>query len=58
MSFPFDQKIVWQPDPAMIKDTNLAKFMQTHNIASYDLLMKRSIDDISWFWDAVFRDLI
>ncbi len=57
MSFPFDQKIVWEPDPAMIKDTNLAKFMQTHKIASYDLLLKRSIDDISWFWDAVFRDL-
>ena len=57
MSFPFDQKFVWQPDPAMIKDTNLANFMQTNDIASYDLLLKRSIDDISWFWDAVFRDL-
>ena len=31
--------------------------MDTHKIASYDLLLKKSVEDISWFWDAVLKQL-
>jgi len=56
-TFPFGQKIVWQPDPQWIKESNLQRFMVKHQISSYDELMKRSIDDISWFWDETLKDL-
>src|SRR2546428_13453107 len=31
--------------------------MRAHGIGSYDELVKRSQDDIEWFWDAVVKDL-
>ncbi len=56
-SFPFDQKVVWEPVIKWMDDSNLQKFMTKHDIADYDHLMERSINDASWFWDAVIRDL-
>ncbi len=57
VSFPFEQKIVWRPDPGELQHTNLARFMKVHDIQSYDLLLERAVKDINWFWDAVLRDL-
>ena len=31
--------------------------MDKHHISNYDELMKRSINDISWFWDETLKDL-
>ena len=31
--------------------------MRTHDIATYEELVARSVGDIEWFWDAVVRDL-
>jgi acetyl-CoA synthetase len=31
--------------------------MRAHGIATYDELVRRSQDDIAWFWDAVVKDL-
>ncbi len=56
-SFPFGQPIVWQPDEETKRSTNLYRFMQQHGIGSYDELMKRSVSDVAWFWDAVLQDL-
>ncbi len=56
-SFPFGQSIVWHPNPAWMEASNLMRFMQEHGIHSYDELMNRSIDDVSWFWDAALKDL-
>lgn len=56
-SFPFGQPIVWQPDEETKQRTNLYRFMQQHGIGSYDELMKRSVSDVAWFWDAVLQDL-
>jgi acetyl-CoA synthetase len=56
-TFPFDQKIVWQPNQRWVKDSNLQHFMNKRNIGSYDELMERSIRDIAWFWDEVMKDL-
>lgn len=47
MSEPF-----WQPDPSTIEDTNVGRFMAHHDIASFDDLLARSIDDPAWFWGA------
>ena len=31
--------------------------MRAHGIETYDELIRRSIEDIGWFWDAVIDDL-
>ena len=41
----------WQPgDPA---STNVGRFMSLHGVGSLAELHRRSVDDPSWFWDAV-----
>lgn len=56
-TFPFGQDIAWQPNPDWIAQSNLQRFMDRHAIGSYDALLTRSFEDISWFWDAVMEDL-
>ncbi|MBI2816145.1 MAG: AMP-binding protein [Acidobacteria bacterium] len=49
--------IVWRPTPEQASRSRLAAFMKEHSIASFDELLRRSTEDIEWFWDAVIRDL-
>ena len=56
-TFPFGQEIAWQPNPEWIAQSNLQRFMDRHGIGSYDALLRRAVEDISWFWDAVMEDL-
>ncbi len=56
-TFPFGQKIVWEPNPEWMRQSNIQHFMDRHHIASYDELYQRSIEDIEWFWQAVLEDL-
>ena len=48
---------VWRPTDDVIERANVTRLARTHDIGSYDELLKRSIDDIEWFWDAAVRDL-
>jgi acetyl-CoA synthetase len=45
----------WVPTDAAA--TNVGRFMSEHGIAGFDELVRRSIDDPDWFWDAVVRFL-
>ena len=56
-SFPFHQQIAWEPNPAWIRESNLQRFMDRHGLASYEDLMRRSTEDVAWFWDAALEDL-
>ncbi|WP_228350478.1 AMP-binding protein [Rhodocaloribacter litoris] len=56
-TFPFGQAIAWEPNPQWIAESNLKRFMDRHGIATYDELMRRSVEDIGWFWSAVLADL-
>ncbi len=56
-AFPFNQEIAWRPDDRTLANANLQRFMDRHGIESYDDLFRRSIDDISWFWNAAIEDL-
>ena len=49
--------IVWSPSEDYVERANVTRFMRSNGIASYDELVKRSQEDIEWFWDAVVRDL-
>jgi len=50
-------EIVWKPTEDYIEKANITRFMKKHDIKDYDELIKRSTDDIEWFWDAVMKDL-
>jgi len=56
-AFPFDQEIVWTPDPAVVADANLTRFMEQHGVSGLDALRARAAEDVGWFWDAVLDDL-
>ncbi len=49
--------IVWKPSKEYIEKANITRFMKKYNIASYDELIKKSTEDLEWFWDAVIKDL-
>jgi acetyl-CoA synthetase len=49
--------VVWSPTQEVIERANVTRFIRRHGIGSYDELVKRSQDDIEWFWDAVVQDL-
>jgi acetyl-CoA synthetase len=51
------QGVVWSPSPQDIGGANVTRLMRAHGIDDYDDLVRRSIDDIGWFWDAVVDDL-
>ncbi len=50
-------EIVWKPTDDYVEKANITRFMRKHDIKDYDELIKRSTDDIEWFWDAVMKDL-
>jgi len=50
-------EIVWKPTNEYVENANITRFMKKHSIKNYDDLIKKSTDDIEWFWDAVMRDL-
>ncbi|MEX2459614.1 MAG: AMP-binding protein [Actinomycetota bacterium] len=50
-------EIVWRPSADVIERANLTRLMRAHGIDSYDEMVRRSIDDIEWYWDAVVTDL-
>ena len=49
--------IVWSPSPEVIERANVTRFMRANGIATEEELIRRSTDDLEWFWDAVVRDL-
>ena len=49
--------IIWSPTPEYLERANVTRFMRAHGIGTYDELVRRSVEDVSWFWDAVVRDL-
>ena len=55
--FKFGGEIVWKPTPEHIEHANLTAFMREHGIQDFDELMHRSIMDVAWFTDAVFKFL-
>src|SRR4051812_28281393 len=54
---PMPEPVVWTPSREQVEGSNVRRFMQRHGIADYPELIRRSTQDIEWFWDAVVRDL-
>jgi acetyl-CoA synthetase len=50
-------EIVWRASEDDVESANVTRLMRAHGIGSYQELVKRSQDDVEWFWDAVVQDL-
>ena len=50
-------EIVWRPTREYVEQSRLFAFMRRHGITDYQMLHRRSVEDPTWFWDAVSRDL-
>ena len=50
-------QFVWRPSPEYIEHAHLTQFMNLHSISSFNELIRRSGEDISWFTDAVISYL-
>ena len=51
------EDFAWTPSPAYIEHANVTRLMRAHGIDDYWELVRRSQEDITWFWDAVVADL-
>jgi acetyl-CoA synthetase len=49
--------IIWEPTREMVEKTNIWRFMQKNGINTYQELIKKSTDDIEWFWEACLEDI-
>ena len=52
-----NEPVAWRPSEEYLSKSRLLRFMKRHGIEDYDTLMRRSIDEPEWFWDAVSDDL-
>jgi acetyl-CoA synthetase len=50
-------EIVWRPSEDYIKKANITRFMKKHDIKNYDDLIKKSTENLEWFWNEVIKDL-
>ncbi|HEY7401385.1 MAG TPA: AMP-binding protein [Actinomycetota bacterium] len=49
--------VLWRPTADYVDRANVTRFMRSHAIETYDELVRRSVADVGWFWDAVVADL-
>jgi acetyl-CoA synthetase len=50
-------RFAWEPTPEYIEDANVTRLMRRHGIDDYTDLVRRSQEDIEWFWAAAIEDL-
>jgi acetyl-CoA synthetase len=55
--FDFGGEIAWRPTPEYVEQSRLKRFMDRQGIVSLAELMRRSTQDLEWFWNAVIEDL-
>lgn len=52
-----NNQAVWFPDSEKIKQTRLYNWMQKLGYDDYDAFYKKSITNVSWFWDQAAKEL-
>lgn len=50
-------EVIWRPSAAYIDGSNIKRLMGRHGIGSYEEMVRRSTEDIEWYWAAVDEDL-
>lgn len=52
-----ENDFIWKPSNHYLRESNIALFMKRYGIKTYQELIKRSTDNIKWFWNACVKDL-
>jgi len=52
-----DARYIWEPSAEIVERARVTAFMREHGIGDWHELLRRSQDDVEWFWDAVVRHL-
>lgn len=47
----------WEPHGPYLRDSRVRRFMDKHGVATWQDLIRRSTEDIHWFWNAALEDL-
>ena len=48
---------IWEPTPGYIENANVTRLMRRHGIEDFHELVRRSQDEIEWYWNAAIEDL-
>ena len=51
------KRLYWHGFEKTVEESNIFSFMRANRIKTFDSLVKRSQDDIEWFWDTVNKFL-
>jgi acetyl-CoA synthetase len=49
------RSVVWEPSVELLENSNLQRFMKQEGVSGYTELLKRSEEDVRWFWEAFIR---
>jgi acetyl-CoA synthetase len=49
--------VVWRPSQEHLERSRVGRFMRRHGIGDYRTLLRRSVEEIEWFWPAALEDL-
>ncbi|MFQ5921128.1 MAG: AMP-binding protein, partial [Nitrososphaerales archaeon] len=52
-----DESVAFRPSSDLARKSNITRFMKSNSISDYARLIRRSAEDIEWYWDAVNKDL-
>ena len=51
------EAIIWRPNADFLENSNIARFMKKHHLASYEALLDFSREDVGRFWAAIEKDM-
>lgn len=51
------EKRIFRPSNDLIKQSNIKKWMNDHNIGDYDELLLKASENPEWFWDEIANEL-
>jgi acetyl-CoA synthetase len=54
---PAMSELIWRPTAEYLDGSNLSRFMARYGIGSYEEMVRRSVEDVAWYWSQVDRDL-
>lgn len=50
-------RYLWHPPKELVENSNVKRFMEKHGFRSYDELVKKSTEDIVWWWGTAEKEL-
>ena len=50
-------EFIWEPTPDYIENANVTRLMRNHGSEDFFEFVRRTQDDIEWYWNAVIEDL-